>query len=117
MPSNRMRDQLMAPVFILMFIMTPIAKATHVTDRFEKWTPRVARLACIDLANVAVRRASKVTVVFTVPARFRANAWTLRGVVRLEGAPGGLALAPFTCWFTQTSDGFEIVPTSLTLGP
>ncbi|MBB5233215.1 hypothetical protein [Deinococcus budaensis] len=80
------------------------------------WTPREARGACAALANLAVRRASIARIVYTRPATFRQGTWTLRGVLRLTQAPGGLNRAPFTCVFTQASDLFEVKPVSLTLG-
>ncbi|WP_146009481.1 hypothetical protein [Deinococcus planocerae] len=86
-------------------------------DRFRGWTPHDAHAACTAVANVAIRRASSVTVAFTEPGRFRDGSWTLRGSVRLQGAPGGLTRAPFTCRLTQAADIFEVSPASLTQGP
>lgn len=104
------------PICCLLAVTLLSAGAEASSRDLAAWTPREARGACAALANLAVRRASIARVVYTRPATFRQGKWTLRGVLRLTQAPGGLNRAPFTCVFTRNSDLFEVQPVSLTLG-
>lgn len=87
------------------------------TLRGQAWSMSATHLACIDVAKQAIRRATVVKLDFTSPVEHVGGTWSVRGVVLLKDAPGGLTQTPFLCRLSTTTDQFSVGEPDLIMGP
>ena len=75
------------------------------------------RIACTDVARQAIRRATVINLDYTSPVEQVEKTWSVRGMVQLKDAPGGLSHTPFLCQLSDTADQFTIEGPDLVMGP